>query len=149
MDGSASGIQMQPLSHKTDTVSPMHILCFLSVCVFHCHLISLQKNLSAHILSKSRLSAICSSNVLFSFLFLICTITVRIRSRTISTVIKTKTVTDCGCFGNKLISVITKSSLYVSCLLFPCIWKALDCCGCLIIIYDRYFAFSTLRLWSA
>ena len=69
----------------------------------------------------------------------VCTITVRIRSRTISTVIKTKTVTDCGCFGNKLISVITKSSLYVSCLLFPCIWKAPDYCGCLITIHDRHW----------
>ena len=48
MDGSANGIQMQPLYHKADTVSPMHCLCFLSVCVFHCHLIPLQKNLSAH-----------------------------------------------------------------------------------------------------
>ncbi len=41
-------LPVQPWYHKADTASPMHILCFLSVCVFHCHLIPLQKNLSAH-----------------------------------------------------------------------------------------------------
>ena len=46
MDVSADDIPVQPLYHKADTVSPMHILCFLSVCVFHCHLIPLQKNVS-------------------------------------------------------------------------------------------------------
>ena len=30
MDVSADGIPVQPLYHKADTVSPMHILCFLS-----------------------------------------------------------------------------------------------------------------------
>ena len=63
-------------------------------------------------MSKSRLYAIRSSSVRFSFLFLICTITVRIRSRIISTAIKVNTATDCSCFGNiYLISVITKFSL--------------------------------------